>query len=286
MKLEGFRYATSLDLTMGYYHITLCPVSWKLCTIVLPWGKFEYQKLPMGLCNSPDIFQEKMNELFHDLEYVRAYIDDLLIISNSSFQDHLNKVKIVLNKLKAAGFKINAEKSFFARDSLEYLGFLITREGIMPLPEKVQAIKDIAVPNHKRQVRSFIGIINYYRDMWKRRSDTLTPLTQMTSKQANWKWTEEHQKAFEHMKKSISRETLLVYPDFNKPFEIHTDASKVQLGAVISQDNKPIAFYSRKLNPAQVNYTTTERELLSIVETLKDVRNILLGQQIRNILLG
>jgi len=281
MKLEGFRYATSLDLTMGYYHITLCPKSRKLCTIVLPWGKFEYQKLPMGLCNSPDIFQEKMNELFHDLEYVRAYIDDLLIISNSSFQDHLNKVKIVLNKLKAAGFKINAEKSKFARDSLEYLGFKITREGIMPLPEKVQAIKDIAVPNNKKQLRSFIGIINYYRDMWKRRSDTLTPLTQMTSKQANWNWTEEHQKAFKHMKKSISRETLLVYPDFNKPFEIHTDASKVQLGAVISQNNKPIAFYSRKLNPAQVNYTTTERELLSIVETLKEFRNILLGQQIK-----
>ena len=151
----------------------------------------------------------------------------------------------------------------------------------MPLPEKVQAIKDIAVPNNKRQLRSFIGIINYYRDMWKRRSDTLTLLTQMTSTQANWNWTEEHQKAFEHMKKSISRETLLVYPDFNKPFEIHTDASKVQLGAVISQDNKPIAFYSRKLNPAQVNYTTTERELLSIVETLKEFRNILLGQQIK-----
>ena len=185
---------------MGYYHITLCPKSRKLCTIVLPWGKFEYQKLPMGLCNSPDIFQEKMNELFNDLEYVRAYIDDLLIISSSNFQDHLNKVKIVLKKLKAAGFKINAEKSKFARDSLEYLGFLITREGIMPLPNKVQAIKDIAVPNNKRQLRSFIGIINYYRDMWKRRSHTLTPLTQMTSKEATFKWNEEQQKAFEHMK--------------------------------------------------------------------------------------
>ena len=117
--------------------------------------------------------------------------------------------------------------------------------------------------------------------MWKRRSHTLTSLTQMTSKEATFKWTEEHQKAFDHMKKSISRETLLVYPDFSKPFEIHTDASKVQLGAVISQNNKPIAFYSRKLNPAQVNYTTTERELLSIVETLKEFRNILLGQQIK-----
>ena len=101
--------------------------------------------------------------------------------------------------------------------------------------------------------------------MWKRRSDTLTPLTKMTSKQATWNWTEEHQKAFEHMKKSISRETLLVYPDFNKPFEIHTDASKIQLGAVISQDNKPIAFYSKKHNNVQSHYTTTKDKLLAII---------------------
>ena len=111
----------------------------------------------MGLCNSPDIFQHKINELFNGLEYVRAYIDDLLIISNSSLEDHLNKVKIVLNKLKAAGFKINAEILIFVRDNLEYLGFKITKQGIIPLPDKVQAIKHIAVPTNKKQLRSFIG---------------------------------------------------------------------------------------------------------------------------------
>ena len=106
----------------------------------------------MGLCNSSDIFQEKMNELFHDLEYVRAYIDDLVIISNGNFQDHLNKDKMNSKNFKAAGFNINAEKCFFVRDNLEYLGFLITRQSIMPLPDKVQAIKDIAVPTNKRQL--------------------------------------------------------------------------------------------------------------------------------------
>ena len=105
----------------------------------------------------------------------------------------------------------------------------------MPLPDKVQAIKDIAVPTNKKQLRSFIQVINYYRDMWKHTSDILTPWPKMTSKQATWNWTEEHQKAFEHMKKSIS-----VYSNFCKPFMIHMNASKVQLGAVISQDNKPI----------------------------------------------
>ena len=103
LKLEGFQYATSLDLNMGYYHIELDPHSKQLCTIVLPWGKYEYQKLPMGLCNSPDIFQEKMNELFTGFENVRAYIDDLLVLTKSSFEDHLVELDSVLKKLKKQG---------------------------------------------------------------------------------------------------------------------------------------------------------------------------------------
>ena len=106
--------------------------------------------------------------------------------------------------------------------------------------------------------------------MWKRRSALLAPLTALTSDKTPWKWEEKHQKAFDSVKKIISRETLLSYPNFNEPFDIHTDASDLQLGAVISQNNKPIAFYSRKLNPAQTKYTTTEKELLAIVETLKE----------------
>ena len=104
-----------------------------------------------------------------------------MIISNSNFEDHLNKVKILSKKLKAAGFKINAEKSFFAKDNLEYLGFKISRQGMTPFPDKVQAIKYIAVPNNKRQLTSFIGVLNYYRDMWQHRPDILSPLSKMTS---------------------------------------------------------------------------------------------------------
>jgi hypothetical protein len=280
LKLEGFQYATSVDLNMGYYHIQLDPMSRTLCTIVLPWGKYEYQKLPMGLCNSPDIFQEKMNELFQDLDYIRAYIDDLLVLSNESWEEHLDKLTNVLTKLSNAGLKVNINKSFFGQTELEYLGYWITREGIQPLPKKINAIKNIAAPTTKKELRSFVGLINYYRDMWIRRSDVLAPLTSLTGKESKWDWTDTHQSAFNKIKQIISREVLLTYPDFSKPFEIYTDASHIQLGAVITQDNKPIAFYSRKLNPAQTRYTTTERELLAIVETLKEFRNILLGQRI------
>ena len=117
--------------------------------------------------------------------------------------------------------------------------------------------------------------------MWQHRSEILTPLSSTTSKQAKWNWSKEYQKAFETIKKLVSRETLLSYLNFNEPFKIHTDASKLQLGSVFSQKGKPIAFYSRKLNPTLVIYTTTVCELLSIVETLEEFRNIPLGQQIK-----
>jgi hypothetical protein len=222
----------------------------------------------MGLSNSPDVFQEKMNDLFHGMEQVRAYIDDLLVITKGSLEDHLEKLEAVLNKLRDAGFKVNAEKSFFCTGETEYLGYMITRDGIKPMPKKVHAIMKIAEPTTKKQLRGFIGIVNYYRDMWIRRSHVLAPLARLTSKTVKWQWGEVERKAFNDMKKIICREVMLAFPDFSKPFVIHTDASHTQLGAVISQNNKPIAFYSRKLNDAQTRYTTTERELLSIVETL------------------
>ena len=265
---------------MGFYHLTLDPDTQKLCTIVLPWGKYEYLRLPMGVCNSPDLFQEHMSELMAGLEFVRVYIDDILCLTKGDFDDHLQKLEQVFMRIQDANLRINAEKSFFAKSEVEYLGFKIDRQGIRPIAKKVEAIQALQPPETRRQLRRFIGMINYYRDMWPRRSEILSPLTKLTSKSVPFKWTDTEQKAFETMKKIISEEVLLSYPDFSKPFVIHADASHTQLGAVITQNDQPIAFYSRKLNDQQKRYTTTERELLSIVETLKEFRNILYGQQL------
>ena len=138
----------------------------------------------------------------------------------------------------------------------------------------------ITAPTKRKEVRSFIGMVNFHRDMWPKRSEILAPLTAVTSASNRWKWTEVEDNAFKEMKQVMARETLLAFPDFNEPFVIHMDASKTQLRSVISQRGKPVAFCSRKLNPAQPHCTTTEQELLSIVETLKEFRNILFGQQI------
>ena len=188
---------------------------------------------------------------------------------------------IILKWLQNAGLKVNAEKSIFGHSELEYLGYWVTRDGIKPLPKKVDAIKNIAPPRNKKELRSFIGVINYCRDMCVRRSEILAPLTNLTSKEAKWEWADVHQKTFDRIKKLVSKETLLSFPDFSKRFDIYTDTTHTQLGAVITQDNTHIVFYSRKLNPAQTRHTTNEQEFPAIVETLKEFRNILLGQDIR-----
>ena len=120
--MEGFSYATALDLNMGYYTIRLDPEASEICTIIFPWGKYSYKRLPMGFGGSADIFQAQMMDLMASLEYVRAYIDDLLIITRGTLEDHIEKIEIVLARLRDARLKVNAAKSFFCTHEIEYLG--------------------------------------------------------------------------------------------------------------------------------------------------------------------
>ena len=152
--------------------------------------------------------------------------------------------------------------------------------GIQPQPKKVEAICRLTPLKSQRQLRRFLGMVNYYRDMWQHRSHILAPLTALSSKKAKWHWGPEEQSAFDEAKRVISQETILAFPNFELPFHIYTDSSNFQLGSTIIQEDKPIAFYSRKMNSAQKRYPTGEQELLSIVETLKEFKNILLGQEI------
>ena len=121
-----------------------------------------------------------------DLEHVRAYLDDLLVLTNESWEDHLGKLNEVLARLGDAGLKVNAKKSFFGREQLEHLGHMIARDGIKPVPKKVDAIPQLKEPNTKKQPHSFAGMVNYYRDMWKGRSEILTPLSKLAGKTAKW----------------------------------------------------------------------------------------------------
>jgi putative transposase len=141
---------------MGYYHIKLSPFCKCLCTIITPFGKYEYQRLPMGICNSPDIFQECMYEIFSDLECVCVYIDDLLVTSCSTFEEHLQRLELVFSLLSEVGLKVNANKSHFAVSEIEYLGYWITRNDIQPVPKKVEANQCIAPPTTRKKFDPFV----------------------------------------------------------------------------------------------------------------------------------
>jgi hypothetical protein len=170
---------------MGYYTIRLDPDASKICTNIFPWKKYSYVRLPMGIASSPDIFHGKMSELMESLVYVQAYLDYLLCISRNSLEVLLEKLDKVHRRLCNAGLKVIAENLTFYALEIEYLGYILTRDGIKPQSNKVQAILVIQTPKGVKQQRHFLGMVQYYRDPWARRSNMLAPLISVWSDQSN-----------------------------------------------------------------------------------------------------
>ena len=180
----------------------------------------------MGVACSPDIFQARMSELMASLEFVRTYLDDLLCISKGSLEDHLTKLKKVLIRLRDAGLTVNARKSSFCVVETEYLGYLLSRDGIKPQPKKVQAILALAPLQNVKQLRMFLGMVQYYRHIWARQSEILAPLTTLVGecghskitrannkKKKPWHWDDVHQQAFNTVKATSICNVTLAYPD-------------------------------------------------------------------------
>jgi hypothetical protein len=173
-------------------------------------------------------------------------------------------METVLTRLRDAGLKVDAIKSLFCAHEIEYNCYILTRDGIKPQPKKVQAILALNLPNNIKEIRQFLRMVQYYRKMWARCSEMLAPLTDLggecgetkttgmnKTKNKPWRWNLIHQQAFDNVKAAIAKETVLAYPDFLKPFEFYTDASSMQLEAMITQDSRPIAFFSTKLSKTQ-----------------------------------
>ena len=187
--------------------------------------------------------------------------------------------------------EVNAEKCSFCATETEYLGYVLTGEGIKPQPRKVEAILALTLPQNVKQLRRFLGMVQHYRDLWAKRSKMLSPLTDLVgecghtnatratkTKHTPWHWDDMHQTAFNDIKTANAKDVVLAYPDYSQGFEIYTDSSKFQLGAIITQNNRPLAFFSHKLNTAQQKYSVTKQELLAIVETLKEFKVMLCCQ--------
>ena len=179
--MEGFQYAISLDLNMGYYTIRPSPAIQGMTMIVTKFGKFRYNRLPMGMCYSWDIFQAKVDELLSDIGGVKTYIDDIPVLRKDFSGKHIEQLRIIFVRLRAAGLKVNAPKCSYGLKEIPYLGYVTTREGIKTDPSKVKGIMDIGRPATTAEMRALIGMVQSYMDMWHRRSHILDHLTDAAS---------------------------------------------------------------------------------------------------------
>ena len=185
----------------------------------------------MGLASAPDIFQARMRYFFQDMESIIVYMDDLLIIGVESYEKYIEQVDELLTRLKSKQMQVNPDKSFWAKTEITYLGFLMNQQGIKPQLENVKAMLDSKPPKNKKYLRQFIGMVNYYKDLFKKSTDILKPLTDICGKSSTFAWDEKVSKAFIEVKAMIIKVAMFAFPDFTKPVDLHTDSSDYQPGS-------------------------------------------------------
>jgi hypothetical protein len=224
-----------------------------------------------------------MDLVLMDLTGTKSWIflDDLIVYSDKA-EEHARRLANVLERFRKANLQLQPEKSVFAKDKVTYLGFGLSSRGIEASPDKVKAVQNFPIPRSVKDVRSYLGLASFYRRLVPHFADIAKPLTQLTKKGKTWDWSQECQEAFDELKSELSNTPVIAFPDFKLPIKLTTDASKVGLGALLSQVQggieMPILFASRQLNKAERAYSASELEALGVVWATKYYRCYLYGK--------
>ena len=275
-RLQGAIVFSKLDLAQGYHQVQMAPEDVHKTAFTTQFGHYEFRVMPFGLCNAPATFQRLMNSTLSPYigRFCMVYLDDIIIFSKdeASHQEHL---ALVLAKLAEAGLKAQMSKCEFGMPALQFLGHIVSAGGIKMDPSKVQAMTDWPVPKNCTEVKGFLGLLNYYRRFIKDFARLALPLTELTKAEADkqpFSWSAAAQEAHVTLKEKMVTGPVLQMPDLQKPFRVFTDGCQFAVGATLEQkhgsDYQPVAYFSKKLNPAQRNYDTRDREALGIVLTL------------------
>ncbi len=283
--LAGAGWFTTLDLRSGYWQVGVAEEDICKTAFITHNGLFEWVRMPFGLCNAPAVFQREMQRVLGDAlgRHAMVYIDDIVIFSKTE-EEHEGHVHDIMGRLRAAGLVLKQSKCRFRERILPLLGYMISGEGIAADPEKTRVIHDLIPPKNVPELRRFLGMAGYYRQLIQGYANITTPLTHLTKRAVPWVWTVDCQTAFNELKEALVSSTVMAHPQVDKPYMLYTDASDRAVGAILVQEDeqgleRPIQYISRALKGAELRWSTIEKEAFSIVNALTKLRPYLYGAE-------
>jgi hypothetical protein len=279
--LSGENYFSKIDLKSGYHQIHMIEGDeWKTA-FKTNEGLYEWLVIPFGLTNAPNTFMRLMNEVLKEFigKFFVVYLDDIVIFSKTKVE-HMKHLAVVMGKLQQEKLLINMKKSSFMKTELIYLGFVVSANELKMDPSKVEVIKSWPSPRNVFEVRSFHGLASFYRKFIRNFSGISTTMMDTVKKRhKTFHWTMEAEKSFNLLKKKITEQPMLVLVDFQKTFQVKCDASGYAIGVVLSQEDRPVAYFSVKLDEAKLKYSTYDKEFYAIIQALKKWRHYLIPKE-------
>ena len=281
-QLKGSKIYSTFDMRSGYYHMVLSEESRPKIAFVSLFSKWEFKRCPFGLAQAPAYFQRLVNEVLLGLTFAFGYLDDILVFS-PDMESHLEHLRLLFDRLRSTDLKLKEVKCNFLKKHIQYLGHIVSGEGIISLPEKLDSIQKMLLPKTSKEVKQFLGLIGYYRKFVPRFSNLARPLNALTRKDMEFEWTSVCQESFDLLKASLVMEPILTYPDPNLPYVLFTDANKYAWACVLTQEKThtiegketkilhPITYMSGLFRGSQINWACLTKEAYVIYVSIKKI---------------